>query len=471
MTDSDKLSKKNQKILDNIEESLQTGEEHEQASKTDSNKDKDVPKTSNIKQNTKPSDAKPSASENMTNNSAKNQVENKPSPTKSDAKSSSANKKGASGTTPPGSVKQKGNGGLWFMTVINFLLVAGIIGAGYWYYTQIASDESQRQSAFTRFNQDIDDVKQELSASIQQSNSKVTDLQQSLEADIRGNSALLEQLQDSINANARASGALAEKLAEMSGRRPSDWLLAEANYLVNMAGRKLYLEKDIRTAITLLKEADARLVDLNDPSLFPVRALIAADVQTLNQINPTSTSSIALAISSMIPKVSDLTLDTLQIPQSNANTDLALSEDVADWRENLSRTWKSIVGDLITIDHVNEPLEPYLAERQQWLIEQQLKHSLSQAQTAALNEQYTLFETTMQQAIALIVEHYKLEDTQVSQFLVALQELQNSDFTRAYPDKLESQASLSDVIKRRLQGVYNNQFNQGDVNPEEDNSL
>lgn len=471
MTDSDKLSQKNQKILDDIEQSLQNSKAS--TSETETGKDKNIATNiANTQLDNKPSDVKSASSEKMTDNNPKEQIKKKPIASETKATpASSGNNDVSANTSSAASVKQKGNGGLWLVTVINFLLIVGVIGAGYWYYTQIASDESEQQSVFARLSEDINDFKQDLSSDIEQSNSRVNELQQALEANNKNNRLLLEQLQDSINANTEASGALAEKLAEVSGRRPSDWLLAEANYLVNMAGRKLYLEKDIRTAITLLKEADARLADLNDPSLFPVRALIAADVQTLNQINPTSTSSIALAIGSMISKVNDLPLDTLQIPESTVNEDLTLSEDVADWRENLARTWKSIVGDLITIDHMNEPLEPYLAERQQWLIEQQLKHSLSQAQSAALNEQDTLFKTTMQQAIALIIEHYKLEDTKVSQFLVALQELQNTDLARTYPDKLESQASLTDLIKRRLQGVYNNQFDEGDANPSEGNSL
>jgi len=83
---------------------------------------------------------------------------------------------------------------------------------------------------------------------------------------------------------------LERQISELSGRRPSDWLLAEANYLVNMAGRKLFLENDIGTSMTLLAEADARLEDLGDPSLLPIRALIASDIQTLQQVNPVSTT-------------------------------------------------------------------------------------------------------------------------------------------------------------------------------------
>ncbi len=55
----------------------------------------------------------------------------------------------------------------------------------------------------------------------------------------------------------------------MKGRRPNDWLLAEADYLVKMAGRKLWLEHDTASATILLESADHRIAELNDPSMTP----------------------------------------------------------------------------------------------------------------------------------------------------------------------------------------------------------
>lgn len=440
MSDSDNLSSKNKKMLENIEQSL---------------KDKESDSSTETNEQSK-SAAKSTESEKVA-------PQKKSSPNKTSTATKTTDTHRENRPAKADAVKQKGNGGLWFVTVINFLLVLSIIGAAYWYYTQIAGDESQQQASVDNLSQNVDMIERDVKNNIDRLNKTISELEQQLNKQQNSNQETLSTIESAISTNAATSNALADKLAEMSGRRPSDWLLAEANYLVNMAGRKLYLEKDLQTAVTLLQEADARLVDLNDPSLFPVRALIAADIQALNQVNPTSTTSIALAIGGILPKIPELTLDTLQIPESTVNQDLTLSEDVADWKENLSRTWEAIVGDLISIDHVDQPLEPYLAERQQWLIEQQLMHSLTQAQTAALNEQVTLYQSSMQQAIALIVENYKLDDTQVSQMLVALQELQNIDFSRNYPSKLESQASLSDIIKRRLQGVFNNRSVDGEL--------
>jgi uroporphyrin-3 C-methyltransferase len=342
-----------------------------------------------------------------------------------------------------------------------------LFGGAYWYYTQIAGNESQKQKALLSLEQQLNDQRQSSANEVSQLSRNITALESEIDKAKRDNEQTFAQAQANINSNAAMNDALGKRLGEMSGRRPSDWLLAEANYLVNMAGRKVYLENDVRTAMTLLKEADARLVDLNDPSLFPVRALIAGDLQSLKQVNPTSTDSIALALAGMLPKVSELPLDKLQLPEPEVK-DLTLSEDISDWRQNLALTWEALVDDLINIDYQDKPLEPYLAERQQWLIEQQLKHALTQAQTAALNEQVELYRSSTQQAIGLIVEHYQLDNAQVSQFLVALQELQNLDFSRNLPQKLESQASLKDIIELRIQGLFNNSLEPLDAEATEE---
>ena len=49
-----------------------------------------------------------------------------------------------------------------------------------------------------------------------------------------------------------ALDALQHKVLDLDDKRPNDWMLAESEYLVRMAGRKLWLEHDLVSAITLL---------------------------------------------------------------------------------------------------------------------------------------------------------------------------------------------------------------------------
>jgi len=343
-------------------------------------------------------------------------------------------------------------GALWFFTLINFLLLLAVCGGAYWYYLQLDKNASSENSLVSSLQTEVkglsktqSNLRSALNTQTNSVNNKQEDLSQSL-----------NQLANNMQSISESNEGLAKRLAELSGRRPSDWLLAEANYLVNMAGRKVYLEKDIQTAITLLQEANQRLNDLNDPSLFPVRTLISQDIQSLQQVTLTSSSNVAIELSGMIAQVANLPMDVLRLPETAATDDVTLSDDVNDWQQNLAKTWRAIVGDFISIKSVDAPLEPYLAERQQWLIEQEVKHALAQSQTAILNDQEALFTNAIQQAIAGIDEHYNTDDAKVEQFVDNLQRLQNTDFTSNIPSRLASQASLKDVIEQRIQSLYNN---------------
>ncbi|MFE8730636.1 uroporphyrinogen-III C-methyltransferase, partial [Aeromonas hydrophila] len=74
---------------------------------------------------------------------------------------------------------------------------------------------------------------------------------------------------------------LQNRVLDLNDKRPNDWMLAESEYLVRMAGRKLWLEHDLVSAITLLGNADERIAALNDPSLMPIRKALAEDITKL----------------------------------------------------------------------------------------------------------------------------------------------------------------------------------------------
>ena len=64
-------------------------------------------------------------------------------------------------------------------------------------------------------------------------------------------------------------------------RQPSDWLIHEAEYLIRIAARTMWLERDTTAAIGLLKEAGIRLSELNQPKFLPILALVNQDIAAL----------------------------------------------------------------------------------------------------------------------------------------------------------------------------------------------
>jgi len=342
--------------------------------------------------------------------------------------------------------KSSGNGLLWFVVIILFLIVLGMAGAGYWYYMQqqsaSADSATTQQSNATKLNA-IERERSDILATLQD----VARTNQSLQSTVDELKTQNEQL------SLQAESTL-QQLNNMEGRRPADWLIAEADYLVRMAGRKLWLENDVRTAILLLVNADKRLKSLADPSVLPVRASLAEDIQTLQQLNPVSQSSVALALTGMMAQIDKLPLDTFEKPEDASAEDTTLSESADDWQDNLAKVWRSLVNDFLTVKTIEGPIEPVLSLEAQFLAKEQLRLQLMHAQTAALQGDAGLYNQSLQYAQTLIIEKYDTEKSQVTGFVEALQNLIATDISRPIPTELASQKPLERLLDSRVKQVF-----------------
>jgi uroporphyrin-3 C-methyltransferase len=386
-------------------------------------------------------------------------------PTKSDdtlAKQSGFKSSKSSASAPPprkaDSVSKGKTGILWFFTMINLLVLIAIIGAGYWAWLQWQAQNQQQTDALavqqTSVQQQQSSMLQQqknIAESIASNQLAKDDLEQQNQALQSSIQSVIEQLQltsAQVQINQR-------NLADVSGRRPADWLLAEADYLVRMAGRKLWLEHDVKTATMMLQSADSRIQDLDDPSLLPLRAKLAEDLQALQQVNQVSTSSIALALGAMLKQVNNLPLAFFKKPEAETD-DETVTASIDDWRSNLARNWREATKNFFSFKKVTADIKPFMSEQQQWLSKEQLKFALLQAQIAVLQENSTLYQQSLQTAFGLLIESFDTEKDTVVQFTDSLSNLQRTDFERTYPQQFKVAPLLQDVIEQRLNSRFVN---------------
>ena len=359
-------------------------------------------------------------------------------------KSSPDNPKPAQ-SAPPKTAK---TGLLWLITLLNLLLLGSAAYGGYWYFNQHSVTQTK-----------LDTLRSELNNELGQKHSQMTNRAATLEQQI---SAQAEATQDVLDGEAaqqatveqlenQLQGALAQ-IQELDGRRPTDWLIAEADYLVRMAGRKMWLEKDLRTAIMLLGNADQRLKSLADPSVLPVRALIAQDIQSLQQVNPVSEVSVALALDGLVKQVDKLAIITPK--EANEFTSEEVSDSASDWKQNLLSVWRSLVDDFIRVEYRDEPVEPMMTAQQEWLSREQIKLALQQAQAAALAGEQALYQASIERAATIISDDYIQSNSDVSGFQSALSQLKNTDISKAVPTELSSQAALESLLDSRVKRVF-----------------
>jgi uroporphyrin-3 C-methyltransferase len=356
---------------------------------------------------------------------------------------------------------------LWSMVVLNFILLIGVVAGGYWgwlQWQQLQSNQTQYiQGQQTKLDQQAQSQQSKLD---QQARSNlamadnVTQQNLTLQTDLQ---QLVEQMQNTTEQAqlaAQQSKANQQIITSIAGRRPADWLLAEADFLIRMAGRKLWLEHDVKTAVLMLQSADSRLQDLDDPSLLPIRERLAQDVQNLQQINPISLSSVALALGALLQQVDTLPLVTFERPDKVVdNTDV--SDSANDWRSNLARNWQAFTKDFFSFRKKQSDVQPYMSEQQQWLAKEQIRLALLQAQSAVMKEDVTLYQQAMQNTLRVLIEDFDTQSTPVSQFTLSLQNLIDTDIERVYPGQFTVAPALQDLIQQRMDHVFSN----GDAQP------
>ena len=116
------------------------------------------------------------------------------------------------------------------------------------------------------------------------------------------------------------------------------WLLAQADFLVKLAGRKLWSDQDVTTAAALLKSADASLADMNDPSLITVRRAITDDIASLSAVSQVDYDGIILQLNQLSNQVDNLRLADNDSDGSPMDSDgEELSSSISEWRVSICK--------------------------------------------------------------------------------------------------------------------------------------
>jgi uroporphyrin-3 C-methyltransferase len=195
--------------------------------------------------------------------------------------------------------------------------------------------------------------------------------------------------------------------------------------------------------------------DLDDPSLLPLRANLADDLQALQQVNQVSTSSIALALGAMLKQVNNLPLAIFKKPEAEV-VDESITSSIDDWRSNLARNWQRATKNFFSFKKVTTEIKPFMSQQQQWLSKEQLKFALLQAQSAVLQENATLYQQSLQTALGLLIESFDIEKDMVVQFTNSISNLQLTDIERTYPEQFMVAPLLHDIIEQRLNSRFVN---------------
>lgn len=262
--------------------------------------------------------------------------------------------------------------------------------------------------------------------------------------------AALDQTQQRLQGEMQG---LQNRVLDLNDKRPNDWMLAESEYLVRMAGRKLWLEHDLVSAITLLGNADERIAALNDPSLMPIRKALAEDIAKLKGMPRIDREGLTLKLAALSDQIELLPLSTVSMPEAKAEPDQAVSANPDEWESNLKKNWVKFTENFVTIRRRDGAVEALLSPQQEIFLRENLKTKLLQAQLSIYREQQALYEDSLDKAQRWLTQYFDTDNSATRYMQGEIDKLKGEQIQIDYPAQFKTQAMLEQVLTERLQRI------------------
>ncbi|MFY0992776.1 uroporphyrinogen-III C-methyltransferase [Halomonas sp. C05BenzN] len=271
------------------------------------------------------------------------------------------------------------------------------------------------------------------------------------ERDAALESALSELQGEFASYRSEVDDTLDQVLAELASEQETDerdWLHAEAAYLLRLANQRLQLERDVMGAAALLRTADERLREADNPALVPVRREIAAELAALDAVPRVDRTGLWLALNAQQEQIAGQPLGQ-DIEEQVARSGLEEAPSGA-WQQQLSRFGQELKS-LVTVRHHDQALEALITPEQESYLRQSVRLVLEQAQLALLKEEQALYEASLDKALALINGYYDTQASGVQSVASRLEALKGEAIRPELPDISGSQQALASFIQRRFE--------------------
>ncbi len=241
---------------------------------------------------------------------------------------------------------------------------------------------------------------------------------------------------------------LARILEELRARTEAGeraWVVAEARYLMEIANRRLALERDDASALAALLAADARLQSLRDPALNGVRRALAQEMQSLRAIPHPDITGIVARLASGEELAARLPL--MGAIAEHYRPD----EPTSGSTPGFARAWQviksSFVG-MVSIRRIGEDAVELVSLEEQGVRRHHLQLLLYGARMAALRGDAADYRANVSAARRWLEEMFDLRDLSVASLHKDLQMLEQVDVAPALPDISRSLKLLERVTPR-----------------------
>ncbi|OCG01168.1 uroporphyrinogen-III C-methyltransferase [Gilliamella sp. wkB112] len=354
----------------------------------------------------------------------------------------------------------------------------------------------------------VNDLQNSITDAVNKQNQQFSSLEQQVDRQLNEQQKIQQQLTNQVNdlskLNEQSLHNINERLAAMSTTDNNVWLISQANYLVHLAGRKIWNDQDYTTARLLLKNADESLAQANDPSLLPARQAINKDIGSLSQVSFIDTDGIIMKLLGLSESLTELPLvgnykevdlgmtqynDDLPNPTTDAeqtNTEVTtdqtdnntgITSSISDWSSNLLTNAESFMQKFVSIEKLDESesnfatclskagndekqivhcqiLKTPLTLEQSLYLRENIRFRLLIAAQAVPRHQDLIYQQALNDASIWINAYFDGDAPNVKALINDLENLQSQSISnQSVPDNLASLGELEKLMQTRVRSV------------------
>ncbi|WP_301357699.1 uroporphyrinogen-III C-methyltransferase [Stutzerimonas nitrititolerans] len=305
-------------------------------------------------------------------------------------------------------------------------------GYSYWQLQQLGAQEADRQASL----QKADEQTRQLAAGNQQLAARLGRLEQlPSAAELDERRRLLATLQSDQQR-------LAGRVEQVLGASREEWRLAEAEHLLRMAILQLSAMQDVKSAEMLVAEADLILQKQDDPSAYAARQKLLEGLEALRSLPQLDRTGLFLQLGALRGQSSQLSALAPEFVNGEAGPEDLGQSRWQRWLDELTR--------YVRVDFdASADVKPLLAGQTLGQVRLALSLAIEQAQWAVLNGNAEVYRQALQQASALISDHFSEDNGQARGLRERIDALAQREVEVQLPDLSSALKALQAYVEKR----------------------
>ncbi|MDK7281548.1 uroporphyrinogen-III C-methyltransferase [Haemophilus seminalis] len=329
------------------------------------------------------------------------------------------------------------------LSLLAILIALGVGGAGYYIGQQQVTDFQKKLIVLE--NQVGESASRVTS---NEKNEQVNQLESGLKA-MQEKVIQLEEFNKSKTEEITTLQAQIKQVSQLaSAQQPNDWLFSEVDFLLNNALRKLILDNDVDTAISLLKLADETLVKINNTQANSVRNAINQDLKKLLSLSSVDQNSVMQKLSQLANTVDELQVLNVNFDDTPENNN-KLSDSIEDWQQNVEKSATSFLNHFIRISPKQSAnKKELLAPNQDIYLRENIRLRLQLAIMAVPRQQDELYKQSLDAVSSWVRSYFDTNSETTQNFLKSVDELSELSIYVDVPEQLASLTLLDKYLNR-----------------------